>query len=161
MHPESSIQIPRSSSVTSTSSESSESDSNQRVSIQALTECLHRIHALDAEQNEEIGLLFEALGLVALIKREHEMAMPTPVLNKACQMLKQERRPRKANTELAFLFGRCFNLSMNSKIFSQCHHADASIASRLLVDFEVLESSLRAKLSDCESIGHLSKLQIS
>ena len=44
------------------------------------------------------------------------------------------------------LYGRCFNLSMNLKILTQCQHGDSSIAARVLSDFDILEKSLEAKM---------------
>lgn len=62
------------------------------------------------------------------------------------------------------LYGRCFNLSMNMKILTQCQYADSAIAARVLSDFDILEKSLEAKLpqhqqqSDLSSMLHQIKL---
>ena len=178
MHNTTLLTVPRLSSMTSTSSRSSSvtsstselSDSSlSHASIQTLTECLHRIHGLgdEGQNDEELGLLLlEALGLVALLKKEHINDMPNSVQNRAHTILQDQQKTKaiKANTQVAFLFGRCFNLSMNSKILRQCQFADSEIASRVLADFEVLEMSIKAKLSPCDVNGldqQLSSLQFS
>ena len=47
--------------------------------------------------------------------------------------------------EFAILYGRCFNLSMNLKILSQCSGMDLVLAKRILSDLSVLESSLESR----------------
>ena len=133
----------RSSSVTSISS----SDSTA-PSIQSLTECLHRIHASKDFQSD---LLLEALGMVELLKQNQLSEMPFSVKQRALKLLESNQQMAvPQNAEVAFLFGRCFNLSMNAKIMVQCNYADPNIATRVLTDLEVIASSLRAKLNDRE-----------
>jgi len=53
------------------------------------------------------------------------------------------------------LYGRCFNLSMNLKILTQCQFGDAAIAARVLSDFDILEKSLEAKLPPASDLSSM------
>jgi hypothetical protein len=71
--------------------------------------------------------------------------------------------PSYVTKDFPSLYGRCFNLSMNMKILTQCQYADSSIAARVLSDFDILEKSLEAKLplqssSDLSSMLHQIKI---
>jgi len=162
--------IPRSSSLTS-SEMSDEGSSELEVAkmpptIQTLTECLHRIHALEKDdnysshhQNNLQNSLLEALGLVQLLKKNQLEEMPFSVRKRAADSIeKNEENIIGQQTELVFLFGRCFNLSMNIKILNQCNYADPNIASRLMIDFHVIDSSLQTKLMhyQCNSLDLMS-----
>jgi hypothetical protein len=133
------------------------SSSSTEMTIHSLTECLHRIHALEGSANQS-ALVMEALGLVELLKENQLKAMPLSVQQRALKLSDCQRR-QESCTEFAFLFGRCFNLSMNAKIMNQCNHSDANIATRLLTDFQVLTSSLNAKLHNhnpyCDTLAAL------
>merc|ERR1712107_218091 len=73
----------RSSSLTSNSSEMSETE--EQVSIQTLTECLQRIH-----RSPEDKTLLEALDLLRLLKRDYLQEMPTSVRSKAVSLTSRE-----------------------------------------------------------------------
>jgi len=160
----------RSSSLTS-SEMSDEGSSELEVAkmpptIQTLTECLHRIHALEKDDNysshNQINLqnsLLEALGLVQLLKKNQLEEMPFSVRKRAVDSVERNQENFIGQqTELVFLFGRCFNLSMNIKILNQCNYADPTIASRLMIDFHVIDSSLQTKLMhyQCDSLDLMS-----
>jgi len=53
---------------------------------------------------------------------------------------------REPQPELPFLYGRCFNMSLNIKILSGCHGLDATLASRILADLSALDVGLRARM---------------
>merc|ERR1712186_322420 len=124
--------------------------------IHTLTECLHRIHALEKDNNNLQNSLLEALGLVQLLKQNQLEEMPFNVRKSALDSVQKEEIEEK--TELVFLFGRCFNMSMNIKILNQCNYADPNIASRLMIDFNVIDSSLQSKLMhyQCNSLDLMS-----
>jgi len=162
----------RSSSLTS-SEMSDEGSSELEVAkmpptIQTLTECLHRIHALEKDsddnysshnQNNLQNSLLEALGLVQLLKKNQLEEMPFSVRKRAVDSVERNQENFIGQqTELVFLFGRCFNLSMNIKILNQCNYADPTIASRLMIDFHVIDSSLQTKLMhyQCDSLDLMS-----
>lgn len=133
------------------------SSSLDRADIHSLTECLHRIHALEGSPSQS-ALVMEALGLLQLLKENQLKAMPLSVQQRALKLSDCQRRQNQETcTEFAFLFGRCFNLSMNAKIMNQCNHSDATIATRLLTDFEAIASSLNAKLQHtyCDTLAAL------
>lgn len=67
----------------------------------------------------------------------------------------QAKFPAYVMRDFPSLYGRCFNLSMNMKILSQCQFADSSIAARVLSDFDILEKSLEAKLPPQADISSL------
>ena len=130
--------------------------------IQTLTECLHRIHALEKDDNS-VNLqnsLLEALGLVQLLKQNQLEEMPLYVRKNAIDSVQREAENSimGQHSELVFLFGRCFNLSMNIKILNQCNYADPNIASRIMIDFHAIDSSLQTKLMhyQCNSINLMS-----
>ena len=130
--------------------------------IQTLTECLHRIHALEKDDNSTNlqNSLLEALGLVQLLKQNQLEEMPLYVRKNALDSVQREAENSimGQQSELIFLFGRCFNLSMNIKILNQCNYADPNIASRIMIDFHAIDSSLQTKLMhyQCNSINLMS-----
>ena len=153
------VEIPRLSSLTSsTSSEMSDEGVEIKVppTIHTLTECLHRIHALEKDNNNLQNSLLEALGLVQLLKQNQLEEMPFNVRKSALDSVQKEQIQEK--TELVFLFGRCFNMSMNIKILNQCNYADPNIASRIMIDFHAIDSSLQTKLMhyQCNSLDLMS-----
>merc|ERR1712223_1557180 len=160
------VEIPRLSSLTSSTNSSEMSDDSLDAegveikdvppTIHTLTECLHRIHALEKDNNNLQNSLLEALGLVQLLKQNQLEEMPFNVRKSALDSVQKEEIEEK--TELVFLFGRCFNMSMNIKILNQCNYADPNIASRLLIDFQILASSLQSKLINyqCHSCNFMS-----
>jgi len=114
------------------------SETEEQVSIQTLTECLQRIH-----RSPEDKTLLEALDLLRLLKRDYLQEMPTSVRSKAVSLTSREDK-KASKPQIFHLLGRCFNLSINAKILSQCQFEDLSIAVRLLEDFDTLESGLQA-----------------
>jgi len=161
--------IPRSSSLTSSEMSDEGSYSELEVAkmpptIQTLTECLHRIHALEKDddpitQNNLQNSLLEALGLVQLLRSNQLEEMPFNVRKRAVDSVEENNDDLLGQqTELVFLFGRCFNLSMNIKILNQCNYADPNIASRLMIDFNVIDASLQLKLMhyQCNSLDLMS-----
>ena len=104
--------------------------------------------------------LLEALGLVQLLKQNQLEEMPLYVRKNAIDSVQREAENSimGQQSELIFLFGRCFNLSMNIKILNQCNYADPNIASRIMIDFHVIDSSLQTKLMhyQCNSINLMS-----
>jgi len=160
--------IPRSSSLTSSEMSDNSDEGSFEVevakippTIQTLTECLHRIHALEKDDNSQNlqNSLLEALGLLQLLKQNELEEMPSGVRKYALDSVQREENSiDQQQTELVFLFGRCFNLSMNIKILNQCNYADPNIASRVMIDFYAINSSLQSKLMgyQCNSINLMS-----
>merc|ERR1712223_1428915 len=79
------VEIPRLSSLTSSTNSSEMSDDALEAegveikvppTINTLTECLHRIHALEKDNNNLQNSLLEALGLVQLLKQNQLEEMP-------------------------------------------------------------------------------------
>ena len=131
----------RSSSLTSNSSETSEENEDGVITVQTLTECLQRIHR--SPENDKT--LLEALDLLQLLKKDFLQEMPLKVRSKASSHISQSSSESglKNNPQIFHLLGRCFNLSINAKILSQCQFTDLAVAVRLLEDLETLESGLK------------------
>jgi len=129
----------RSSSLTSNSSETSEENEDGVITVQTLTECLQRIHR--SPENDKT--LLEALDLLQLLKKDFLQEMPLKVRSKASSHISQSSNELKNNPQIFHLLGRCFNLSINAKILSQCQFTDLAVAVRLLEDLETLESGLK------------------
>lgn len=85
---------------------------------------------------------FRELQLVAMSYRVRQRAL-------ACQP------PTYVMKDFPSLYGRCFNLSMNLKILTQCQFGDSGIAARVLSDFDILEKSLEAKLPPTSDLSSL------
>ena len=115
------------------------SENDEQVpTIQTLTECLQRIH-----RSPEDKTLLQALDLLRLLKREYLQEMPSALRSKAVSYTKKSPEDQKASKPQIFhLLGRCFNLSINAKILSQCQFTDLAVAVRLLEDFDTLENGL-------------------
>ena len=129
----------RSSSLTSNSSETSEENEDGVTSVQTLTECLQRIH-----RSPEDKTLLEALDLLQLLKKDFLQEMPLKVRSKASSQISRSSSAEiKSNPQIFHLLGRCFNLSINAKILSQCQFTDLAVAVRLLEDLETLENGLK------------------
>ena len=144
----------RSSSLTSNSSDNSENEDQHQPSVQTLTECLQRIH-----RSPEDKTLLEALGLLQLLKKDFLQEMPSPVRSKASQLSRSSSAEKESKPQIFHLLGRCFNLSINAKILSQCQFSDLAVAVKLLEDLETLETGL--KLMSKEPKISFSKLSIS
>ena len=128
----------RSSSLTSNSSEMSENEEQPpHPSIQTLTECLQRIH-----RSPEDKAILQALDLLRLLKREYLQEMPSALRSKAVSYKKSPEDQRASQPQIFHLLGRCFNLSINAKILSQCQFADLAVAVKLLEDLDTLEIGL-------------------
>merc|ERR1712062_394903 len=129
----------RSSSLTSNSSETSEENEDGVTTVQTLTECLQRIH-----RSPEDKTLVEALDLLQLLKKNFLQEMPLKVRSKASSQISRSISAEiKSNPQIFHLLGRCFNLSINAKILSQCQFTDLAVAVRLLEDLETLENGLK------------------
>merc|ERR1712001_550194 len=64
------------------------------------------------------------------------------------QMPSVESPTNTNSVEIIYLLGRCFNLSLNSKILEQCQYSDPTMAEKLLKDFHIMETVLNNKLNE-------------
>merc|ERR1712012_139461 len=75
--------------------------------------------------------------------------MPLKVRSKASSQISRSSSAEiKSNPQIFHLLGRCFNLSINAKILSQCQFTDLAVAVRLLEDLETLENGLKFMSKD-------------
>ena len=81
-------------------------------------------------KNEHLNLLKSTLELVNCLRLDHWNLMPYSVKE---QISVEPSDP--GSYEVIYLLGRCFNLSMNSKILQQCEYTDPMMAEKLLKDF--------------------------
>lgn len=79
-------------------------------------------------------------GVVRRRARKCSSVSPSPSINGL-----------SSDSELPLLLGRCFNLSINLKILTQCDFADPNIACRVFVDLDVLENYTKRKVKECEA----------
>merc|ERR1712095_227190 len=101
-------------------------------------------------RNYDVGQrLLEALDLLQLLKKDFLQEMPLKVRSKASSQISRSSSAEiKSNPQIFHLLGRCFNLSINAKILSQCQFTDLAVAVRLLEDLETLENGLKFMSKD-------------
>ena len=118
----------------------------KQININTLTQCLKELHRFEETEqlnkNEHLNLLKSTLELVNCLRLDHWNLMPYSVKE---QISVEPSDP--GSYEVIYLLGRCFNLSMNSKILQQCEYTDPMMAEKLLKDFHILETVLKCKLN--------------
>jgi len=131
------------------------SNNSTTLSIHTLTQCLNNLHQLEqilqdstndqidlkTVKEENMNMLRNTYELVKRLKMNHMQEMPNSVKDKISV---EPFEP--CSYEIVYLLGRCFNLSMNSKILQQCHYADPTMAEKLLIDFYIIETVLKHRL---------------
>jgi len=109
---------------------------------------------LKALRSEKLQMSIETLNAVDSLRATISEHMPGVVRRRAKKCSSVSPSPSinglSLDDELPLLLGRCFNLSLNLKILSQCNYADPGIGCRVFVDFDVLENYLRRKIQECE-----------
>jgi len=133
----------------------------KKININTLTQCLKQLHQFEeilcttssiedssqhnALKEEHLSLLKSTMELVQCLRTEHWNKIPTSVKE---QMPSVEPPSNTDSVEIIYLLGRCFNLSLNSKILEQCQYSDPTMAEKLLKDFHILETVLNNKLNE-------------
>lgn len=105
-------------------------------------------------RSKKLQMSIETLNAVDSLRGNIGEHMPGVVRRRAQKCSSVSPSPSinglSLDDELPHLLGRCFNLSLNLKILSQCNYADPAIGCRVFVDFDVLENYLRRKIQECE-----------
>ncbi len=105
-----------------------------------------QLEVIEQLANDRVQLLEEAVDHTTVLREDTTRQISPAVKSRASKLMTEMQLSVDASGERAFdlpyLFGRCFNLSLNLKILSQCDYADPSIAARIFADFDMLENSL-------------------
>jgi hypothetical protein len=102
-------------------------------------------------RREKESLVSDILQTICDLRDLQLVAMSYRVRQRAVA----SKYPTYVMKDFPSLYGRCFNLSMNLKILTQCQFGDAAIAARVLSDFDILEKSLEAKLPPPSDISSM------
>lgn len=100
---------------------------------------------------EKETLVSDILRTICDLREVQLVAMSYRVRQRALA----SKPPTYVMKDFPSLYGRCFNLSMNLKILTQCQFGDSGIAARVLSDFDILEKSLEAKLPPTSDLSSL------
>jgi hypothetical protein len=109
--------------------------------------------------SQKLQLSKQTLSAVETLRDEISESMPGVVRRRARKCSSVSPSPSinglSSDSELPLLLGRCFNLSINLKILTQCDFADPNIACRVFVDLDVLENYTKRKVKECEASANI------